>query len=384
MTTIQADWLNRPSVKRVVEALGADTIRFVGGAVRDTLCDRPVADLDAATTHPPIKVMLLLETADIKVIPTGLKHGTITAIADSDPIEITTLRVDTETDGRHAQVQFTDNWLEDAKRRDFTFNAMYLSADGLLFDPFDGKADLKAGRVRFIGKASARIEEDALRILRYFRFLARYGKMPDTETAKVLHTKRHMLSRLSAERIRDELYKIFACEQLELPLKTMEELGILTEIFGTGCSVPDMLGFAKRESRSCNLLARLYFLTHSVLQPAELASRLKLSNAEKSRLRRFKAVEEELTLEDPVLVRKLIYKHGREAVLVHLCSMAAASDLMLMAEAWDTPEFPVKGKDLVERGVTAGPLMGRALKELEQKWVESNFELPKETLLELK
>lgn len=383
MTTIQADWLNRPGVKRVVEALGSDTIRFVGGAVRDTLCDRPVADLDAATTHSPIKVMLLLETADIKVIPTGLKHGTITAIADSEPIEITTLRVDQETDGRHAEVQFTDSWLEDAKRRDFTFNAMYLSPDGKLFDPFDGKVDLKAGRVRFIGNAAERIEEDALRILRYFRFLARYGKAPDAKTAKVLHTKRHMLSKLSAERIRDELYKILACAQLELSLKTMDELGIFTEIFGEGCSVVDVLDFAAHESRSCNLLARLYFLTRSVLEPAELGRRLKLSNAEKARLKRFKTVEKMLASDDPDLIRKLIYKHGREAVLIHLCKDKAEQDLMQMAETWNVPEFPLKGRDLVEVGVAAGPLMGKALKELEQKWVDSNFKLAKSDLLKL-
>ena len=173
-------WMNEPPVRRLFAALAARGIaaRFVGGCVRDTVLGRPVDEIDLAVDKPPETVMRALEAADLKVVPTGLKHGTVTAIVKGRPFELTTLRRDVETDGRRAVVAFTDDWLEDAKRRDFTFNALYADPDGTIYDPFDGRADLAAGRVRFIGDPDQRIAEDRLRVLRFFRFHAWYGRPP--------------------------------------------------------------------------------------------------------------------------------------------------------------------------------------------------------------
>ena len=202
------DWMQSPAVEAVIAALeaGGGEVRFVGGCVRDMLAERPIKDIDLATPMAPETVMQKLEAAGLKVVPTGLKHGTVTAVSQGRPFEVTTLREDVETDGRHALVAFTDSWEADAARRDLTMNALSLSPAGDLYDPFGGREDLAAGRVRFVGAARIRIAEDYLRLLRFFRFHAYYGRgEPDPEGLAAAEALAPGLTRLSAERVRDEL-----------------------------------------------------------------------------------------------------------------------------------------------------------------------------------
>ena len=206
-------WMSAPETRAVVAALSADgaELRFVGGCVRDALADRPVTDFDLATPEPPERVVALLQRAGIKAVPTGIEHGTITAVSGGMPFEVTTLREDVETYGRHAKVAFTDDWVADAARRDFTINALSCSPEGLLYDPFDGLKDLEAGRVRFVGDARARIHEDALRLLRFFRFHAHYGRgAPDLDGLAAASDLAPHLAALSGERVRNELLRLLA------------------------------------------------------------------------------------------------------------------------------------------------------------------------------
>ena len=223
-------WIDEPPVQALLAALarGGIAARFVGGCVRDTVLRRPVKEIDIAVDKPPETVMRALEAADLRVVPTGLKHGTVTAIVKGRPFELTTLRRDVETDGRRAVVAFTDDWLEDAKRRDFTFNAMYADPDGTIWDPFDGRADLLAGRVRFIGDPDQRIAEDHLRILRFFRFHAWFGKPPlDGAGFDACRRNAGSLSSLSAERIAKELLRLLAAPAPADALEAMAEAGAL-------------------------------------------------------------------------------------------------------------------------------------------------------------
>ncbi|MCH6588445.1 MAG: CCA tRNA nucleotidyltransferase, partial [Proteobacteria bacterium] len=218
------DWMRAPATRAVIAALTAEgaEVRFVGGCVRDALARREVRDIDIATKLAPAEVMRLLEAAGLKAIPTGVAHGTVTAVAHGEPFQITTLRVDVETYGRRARVAFTDDWIADAARRDFTFNALSCGPDGTYYDPFDGAADLAAGRVRFVGEARARIEEDTLRLLRFFRFQAHFGKQPpDPEILEVAAALAPSLAQLSGERVRDELFRLLEAPD---PLPVVEIL----------------------------------------------------------------------------------------------------------------------------------------------------------------
>ncbi len=218
------DWMRAPETRAVIAALTAEgaEVRFVGGCVRDALAERRVQDIDIATQLPPEAVMRLLDAAGIKAVPTGIQHGTVTAVSGGKPFEITTLRVDVETYGRKAKVAFTDDWTADAARRDFTFNALSCAPDGTLYDPFDGEADLMAGRVRFVGEARARIVEDYLRLLRFFRFQAHFAKQPpDPQALEIAAELAPRLDRLSGERIRGELLRLL---QAPDPLPVVEIL----------------------------------------------------------------------------------------------------------------------------------------------------------------
>src|ERR1700722_5640528 len=225
-------WMDEPPVQALLAALASGGIaaRFVGGCVRNWVSDRRVDDIDLAVDKPPETVMRALEAADLRVVPTGLKHGTVTAIVKGRPFELTTLRRDIETDGRRAVVAFTDDWLEDAKRRDFTFNAMYADPDGTIWDPFDGRADLLAGRVRFIGDPDQRIAEDRLRVLRFFRFHAWFGKPPlDSAGFDACRRNAGSLSSLSAERVTKELLRLLAAPAPADALEGMAEAGALDQ-----------------------------------------------------------------------------------------------------------------------------------------------------------
>ena len=229
----RAPWLPAADTRAVLEALMADgkPARLVGGCVRDALAGRPVTDVDIATPETPPRVIDLLRAAGLKAVPTGVEHGTVTAVVRGKPFEVTTLRRDVTTDGRHAVVAFTDDWTEDAARRDFTMNALSADPDGRVHDPFDGVADLAAGRVRFVGEARARIREDVLRILRFFRFHAHYGKgAPDADGLAACRELAPLLPRLSAERVATELLKLLKAPDAAATVRMMREAGILAPI----------------------------------------------------------------------------------------------------------------------------------------------------------
>lgn len=387
MSKIQADWLNRPGVQRIVHCLGAENIRFVGGAVRDTIVGREVHDIDAATVYPPEKTSELLEGAGIKVIPTGIDHGTVTAIANSDKVEITTLRHDMETDGRRAVVAYTDNWEADAARRDFTFNALYLSADGEVHDPFDGLSDLEAGRVRFIGNAETRIEEDALRILRFFRFHAWYGRgAPDAAGCDACKQKVALLRALSAERVRDELLKLLAAPEPFEALTAFEATGATAVLHLGLLNSLRLRNYIKAEHRhgfDADALLRLAcWLTLEAHEVPAFARRLRLSGKQRDALL---AAVEGLHADAPETARGLrafIYKRGHGAAKCALFSSDICDgELVRLLKDWRVPEFPIKGGDIIARGVEAGPAVSGLMKSLETEWFESDFQLSRDELL---
>ena len=389
VTILQADWLHTPFVQGIVTALGADNIKFVGGAVRDTLLGRAVADIDAATRHKPQQTIKLLNAAGIKTIPTGLKHGTITAVLGRKTVEITTLRVDVETDGRHAEVAFTKDWQEDAARRDFTFNALYAAPDGTVFDPFGGLDDLKAGKVRFIGDATARIEEDALRIMRFFRFFGRYGQgEPDVAAVAACTDKRQMLAQLSIERIRDELLKIMALPQQQLPLGPMGKCGLLQEIYGSEFQAARIEAFLEGEDRSgaeINALLRFYFLAPSSLGAAGIAKKFKLSGEDRKFLLSFDRLQRQPAPQTENELHRAIYSFGAAAVRARAVGLSNElyKQTVGVCDSWQAPELPVRGRDLLALGWEPGPEMGACLARLESQWLESGFRLSRDQLLDL-
>ena len=385
--TPQANWLREPLPCAVINALGADNVKFVGGAVRDTLIGRTPADIDAATRLLPADATARLEAAGLKVFPTGLKHGTVTVAMGKKVMEITTLRVDTETDGRHAEVSFTTDWLEDAQRRDFTFNAIYMASDGSLFDPFDGRSDLLAGKVRFIGEATARIEEDALRVMRFFRFFARYGKgAPDAEALAACNEKKSMLACLSIERVRDELMKMMALDNAAQAIGPMATCSILSEIYGPAFTMKRIGDFFESERLSgaapCPLL-RFYHLGPMSLYARELASRFRLSNDERQFLCDFEIAAAASQPVDAVGIRRFVYLHSKKVAMAAalVANTAHYRDVEKLCSEWQLPAMPVKGRDLLAAGFEPGPAMGACLDVLEQRWIESDFTLGRESLL---
>ena len=373
-----AEWRRRPGLARVVAALGADAVKIVGGAVRDTLLGLPVTDIDLATVLVPGEVTRRLEAADIKVIPTGIAHGTVTAIASGDPYEITTLRRDVATDGRRATVAFAEDWRDDAARRDFTINALYADpATGAVDDWFGGIGDLAAGRVRFIGDAATRIAEDHLRILRFYRFAARFGQdvlEPASHAAVV--AARQSLKSLSRERIADELTRILSLPDPRAIVGRMAEDGIfavlLPELASDHAAVLDRL--IVQEAAAGTAPAPLRRL--SALLPADaaiaeqVASRLRLSTRQRKHLAAVAGHRGDTARP----ARQLAHAIGVEVARdVHLLSSDGALAALRALEGWDVPSLPVKGGDVIARGVTAGPDVARILKAVEAAWVAEDF-----------
>lgn len=373
-----APWRHRAGLDRLAAVLGAGEARFVGGAVRDTLMGIDVADVDIATRHPPEAVVAMLKEAGIKVVPTGLKHGTVTAVLESGPVEVTTLRRDVETDGRHAVVAFTDDWREDAARRDFTINALYADPlTGTMFDYFGGKADLDARRVRFIGDPLQRIAEDHLRILRFFRFLARFGDEPDAKGLKACTERANDLMALSRERIADELLKLLVAKNAVETVKLMLAHGIfapiLPEIEANG--VEKLARLAAREEATGiapNAIRRLSPLLPGDANTADaVGARLKLSNAMRQRLMRtIMPLESEKAL-------ALGYLFGTElAIDLLLLSERSLDEIapeVRYLQSWDPPKLPIGGGAIVARGVTAGPEVARLLGLVRDQWVAEGF-----------
>ena len=385
--------LRRGPLARALAALngGNAETRVVGGAVRDLALGLEPGDFDLATTAAPDEATRRAKAAGFKVIPTGIAHGTVSLVMDGQTIEVTTLREDVETDGRHAKVAFGRDFTADARRRDFTINALSLDADGRIGDPLGGLADLAAGRVRFIGDADARIREDYLRILRFFRFSARFGGGaldPDGLNATVRH--RSDLARLSRERVRAEVLKLVVAPHATEVLRAMGERGILGELFGFAAPArfERAVAIETRAGSAPDALLRLAALAVVVREDAErLAGRLRLSNAEGDRLVRAASALARLhgAAVAPVeeTLRRLLFGFGREgaadALLLAQAESPASPDDAGFAHArrfvaeTPTPKSPVAGKDIVARGVHSGPRVGEILRAFELSWAESGF-----------
>jgi poly(A) polymerase len=361
---------------RLLTALGAEDrlSRYVGGAVRDELLDHPVNDVDIATRLRPDDVVKRLEAEGIRVIPTGIEHGTITAISSGQHVEITSLRRDVSTDGRRATVAFTDDWKEDAARRDFTINALLADPlTGEIFDYFGGIDDLHDRRVRFIGEPLERIAEDHLRILRFFRFHARFGEGdPDQAALEACSKRANDLMALSRERIADELLKLIGVEDPSPTVALMIERGILKpvvpEIDAASVQRLESLVDAEREANIApDPLRRLAALLPRNRGIAEsVALRLRLSNKAKKRLG---CTAEEGLGSSP---EALAYFAGHDCATDRLL-LAGKTDEAASLSSWTMPRLPIGGGALIERGMTPGPQVARTLKALEHHWVESGF-----------
>jgi poly(A) polymerase/tRNA nucleotidyltransferase (CCA-adding enzyme) len=362
-------FLQAPELGAVMAAL--PDARVVGGAVRDALAGLPVADVDLATPRPPSEVTRALRHARLRVVPTGLDHGTVTAVSGGRGFEITTLRRDEETDGRHAQVAWTDDWREDAARRDFTINAMSMTADGNVFDYFGGIEDLRERRVRFVGDPATRIAEDYLRILRFFRFFARYGGMPDPAAATAIEAGVPGLARLSAERVWSELKRILAAPDPRASMALMRELGVLGAVLLEGADL-NRLGRAIEAGAPPDPVLRLAALLSG--DAALFSERLKLSNAEAERLLALRAAPLAAPALDDAALRRLLADTPADLLIGRTWLEGGKG------ATWDTlrtrlmqmprPVFPLSGRDAVALGVPPGPDVGRLLRKTRQWWLE--------------
>lgn len=385
-------WLSDHATRRLVAALatGTETVRFVGGCVRDAVRGEEVRDVDLATVHPPHKVVELLERAAIEAIPTGIAHGTVTAVVEGKSFEITTLRKDVETFGRHAKVAFTDDWIEDAKRRDFTMNAIYADPDGRIFDPVDGVSDARLGLVRFIGKADERIREDYLRILRFFRLNARFGRSElEKEGLAACVRNKAGLAKLSGERIRSEIMQLIATASAPAILRQMSEAGILNEVLPELdperlVVLERLIAVESQRTRDPDSVLRLAALLRggedAVLQMSQC---LRVSNQIRDRLIRFirASTRDTGTWRIPHKLRRSLYEVGQstmiDVMLVCWAEDGALAghwqDLLDYAETWSKPELRIKAKDVMDLGIEAGPDVGRLLSTVEDWWIENDF-----------
>ncbi len=394
-------WMTAPETRAVMAALtarGAD-VRFVGGCVRDAVLKRPVKDVDIATPDPPATVTALLEAAGIKVIPTGIAHGTVTAMIGAAKFEITTLRLDLATDGRHAKVAFTDNWIADAARRDFTFNALSCTSAGDIYDPFDGLADLGDGVVRFVGIPRERIEEDYLRLLRFFRMYATYGRPPpDAEALAACRQLAPGIARLSGERVRDEMFRILLAPNAADTAVLMHDTHVLEHVVPPPTDIGRLRMMTWLDSTALKLasvspdaLRRLAALLRTDANGAAvLAERLRLSRREAARLAALAAPAFELTPEaGTTALHRAVYHCGNETardwvLLAWAGELAVAprkgggrnaawAALLETAAGWPAPIFPLKGADAAALGVTPGPRLGELLKAVEAWWEAGDF-----------
>ncbi len=407
-------WLTAPETIELFESLQVDgaTVRFVGGCVRDALANRPVNDLDVATSSPPDVTMELLERAGIRAIPTGIEHGTITAVINGQTYQITTLREDVATDGRRATVTFTNDWFADARRRDFTFNAMTATLQGDVYDPYGGIADLAYGRVRFIGKAVDRITEDYLRILRFFRFQATHGRPPANKDA--LSACRQLagnLNTLSGERVRDEMMRIFATVGIADTLLLMRGEGVLEQVLPEAGDVGRLRALVWLTTRAIKLdsvaldplrnLAASLSVDQGTNGADAIATRWKMSGKNRSRLIQM-AITLDLEADAPrASINKYLYAHGpdllRDRALLQWATevgmearlpaerTAAWIALLEVIEEWDPstfPPFPLNGEDVLALGIAPGPRVGEALNQVKDWWCEGGFKADSDACLE--
>lgn len=368
-----AAWTQRPDLARLVAALGPGNTRWVGGAVRDTLLGLAVRDIDAATPLPPDTVIERLAAAGIRTVPTGIAHGTVTAILESGNAEITTLRKDVSTDGRRATVAFANDWRDDAARRDFTINALYADPATLkVFDYFGGMEDLAQGRVRFIGDARERIREDHLRALRYFRFHARFGSVVDTKAEQACADLAPSLKGLSRERVGWELLALLALPDPAPTVARMRELGVLPVVLPECgrqevAKLAELIAAEVAAGVAADPIRRLAALLPPVVPVAEsVAARLRLSRSQRARL----ACAAERCPDDGDDPRALAWAVGVPCAIDRL--LLAGGDPAPLA-GWEVPVLPLKGGEIVARGVVAGPEVARLLQAVETRWVAEGF-----------
>jgi poly(A) polymerase len=403
----RAPWLFDPGLQKLLGVLsqGREEARVAGGAVRNALLGEPVTDIDIATTTAPEETTRRAEAAGFKVKPTGIEHGTVTVIIGRHPYEVTTLRADVETHGRHAKVAFGRDWETDAARRDFTINALYASADGTVVDFVGGLADLESRTIRFIDDADKRIREDFLRILRFFRFFAWYGSgRPDAEGLKACARLKDGVKALSAERVWAELKKLLSAPDPSRALLWLRQTGVLSVVLPESekwgiDAIHCLVKTEKDLGWQPDVLLRLEAIIPPNLERiGTMAARLKLSNAQTERLSAWAATSAVAASVSDNELAKALYRGERQGLEDRLrLSLAwardrAPSDAAAMAEAvgygrlltfvkdWRTPEFPLRGKDLLDLGATSGPSLGALLKELENDWIESGFRLEGDAL----
>lgn len=404
-------WMNAPETRAVMDAFraaGAEA-RFIGGCVRDAVLGRAAKDIDIATPQEPERVLEILEQANIRAIPTGIKHGTITAVVGAHHFEITTLRIDVESYGRHARVEFTDDWTQDAARRDFTINAMSCDDQGNVYDPYDGLEDLGKGWVRFVGEAEQRINEDVLRLMRFFRFYAQYGKPP--VSAKALLACRKLAPRLpnlSGERVRGELFRILTAPNPADTVTLMRAERILNYILEEAGHVGRLRMLAWLLERAIKIngveidpVRRLAALLKPDLEPDQtfaIAERLKFSNRERKHLLAMCAQHPEISHDMSAKALYIACADVGQTIVMDRALLAWAGELALEAhlpkertEAWrtlietardlDIIEFPLKGRDVLDLGVPHGPNVGKLLGQVEAWWKDQDFQPSREDCL---
>ncbi|WP_272010129.1 CCA tRNA nucleotidyltransferase [Roseovarius sp. ZX-A-9] len=378
---ITGDWLNAPHLQSVFSLIaeGGHAAYLVGGAVRDAVLGRPVGDLDLATDATPQQVIALAKAAGVRCVPTGLDHGTVTLVVDGKPHEVTSFRRDVETDGRHARVAFTDDMAEDARRRDFTMNALYAAADGTVIDPLGGLTDARAGRVRFVEDPERRIREDYLRILRFFRFFAWFGGEAGIDPDGLAAAARYQdgLDGIARERIGQEMRKLLAAPDPAQAIAAMRQSGILSRILpgSDDSALGPLVHHEAAHQIAPDPIRRL-----AALGGADAPDRLRLSNAEAARLDVLRQAVG--SAEAP---GALGYRHGfdtaRDILLLRaaLLESPLSADALELAATGAEATFPIRAADLMP--ALTGPALGAALKALQARWVASGFSLSRDELL---
>ncbi len=403
------DWLSAPETRAVMEALmafGAD-VRFVGGCVRDAMSNRPVNDIDIGTPDAPETVIQLLQSVGIKAIPTGIKHGTITAVINKKSFEITTLRRDVKTDGRHATVEFTDNWVEDARRRDFTINTLSASLDGDVYDPGSAISDLSYGWVKFVGRASDRVAEDHLRILRFYRFYGSFSQSyADIDAIAACRAAASELKKLSGERIGQEMLKILLVEHPAELIIRMRGDNILDYILPEAKDVNCLRMVNWFETRAINIdgikpdaIRHLAALVSANRNDAGIiADRLKLSNRDAARLADIcdppvRANPDMGELAENKALRRYGHALLEDLILINWAFEMTENprlprdrkdawvSMLEKCRSWEDPEFPLSGRDVISLGIPAGPEVGKLLNRVEEWWENGNYRADRQTCL---
>ncbi|MCV9961318.1 CCA tRNA nucleotidyltransferase [Pararhizobium sp. BT-229] len=409
MTSVAAEtWFSAPALTRVFDLLNADggEVRVVGGAVRNSLMGLAVADIDMATTLLPEEVVARAKRAGIKSVPTGIEHGTVTLVVDGVPYEVTTLRRDVETDGRRAEVAFGTDWQVDAERRDLTINALYADAKGEVIDLVGGLPDIEKRNIRFIGKAAERVAEDYLRVLRFFRFFAHYGSgRPDADGLRACAQARSKLSGLSAERVWSELKKLLSAKDPGRALLWMRQAGVLTEILPESekwgiDAIPALVVAEQAFGWEPDPLLRLAAIIPPDAERLDaMSKRLRLSKSEAAYFSTWAKTPRLPAVIADTAFDRLLYRHGANGFAASLKLALASSRqksendpsqmpetarlqrLLSRAEKWQKPVFPLTGADVLAAGIPAGPRVGEILGELEEKWVDGNFNADRATLV---